>query len=138
MKNSDWLIFLCIMQESVLRSLLLKIQYLQFRIIRAALSLPLSVSFSASPANPPSDLTYLVIRSLRRLELDSKTASRSKRIYFIKNIPTFKSYILQKHILDSIHRSVSPSSFTYNYNAFIPIPDFHVFDLPKSIKKSSQ
>jgi len=76
----------------------------------------------------------LVVRSLRCLEIESTLSSNSKRIYLLKNVPTFKSYILQKHVLDSIHRFVFPSPLIFDYYASIPTPDYHAFELLKPAK----
>jgi len=76
-------------------------------------------------------------RSLRRLEIKAKPFSGPKRTYLLKNIPAFKSYILQKYVLTSIHRSVSPSHFAFDYLATFPIPGFSVFNIPAFSKKTS-
>jgi len=97
------------------QGLWIKIQRIQYRIIRTALELRQSTPICVlmSEACEPSMkirlemLTSryiykclsrrfnLVTRSLRRLEIDSKQVSSPKRV-LIKKIPTFKTYILQK------------------------------------------
>jgi len=41
------------------------------------------------------------------LEIETKLSSHSKRIYLIKNVPTFKPFILQSYAIQLMHRSVS-------------------------------
>jgi len=78
----------------------------------------------------------LLIRSLRRLEIASTLFSGAKRIYLLKNVPIFNAFILQKHILDTVYRSIIPFPFNCSYHASIPLPDFHSFDLPTPNTKS--
>jgi len=70
----------------------------------------------------------LVVRSLRRLEIAFWGAPNSKRAQLLKKIPTFKTYILQKHVLDSLHQTVVPPFYSYDYQTFIPLPDFYSFN----------
>jgi len=116
------------------QNLWLKIQRIQFRIIRTLelrQSTPICVLMSEA-CKPllkirldmlTSRYIYkcfsrrfnLVTRSLRRLEIDSRQAPSSKQVQLIKKIPILKTYILQKHALDTMHRSVVPSSYSYNF-----------------------
>jgi len=70
----------------------------------------------------------LVIRSLQQLEIISSLSSSHKRVQLIKNIPTFKAYVLQKHVLDPMHRSVVPPLYSYSCHASIPLPDSYSFN----------
>jgi len=127
-------------------------QHQQFRIVRSALGLrqstPISILLSES-CEPPLEYRFalltsrfiyksfarnssLVLRSLRRLEIESGYTTSNKRIQLIKNVPTLKPFILQKYALQSIHRSVTPSLFSYNYPALFPTPPYSSFDLLKS------
>jgi len=125
----------------------LKIQRIQFRIIRTALGLrqstPICVWMSEA-CEPPMKIRLdvltsryiykcfsrrfnLVTRSLRRLEIDSRQAPSSKQVQLIKIIPTLKTYILQKHVLDTMHRSVVPS-YSYDFWTFILLPEYYSFN----------
>jgi len=127
-----------------------KIQRIQYRIIRTALGLrqstPICVLLTEA-CEPPLNLRFelltsryvyksfsrrfsSLVRSLRRLEIASSSATRTKRAYLIRNVPSFKTFILQKHTLDSIHRSVIPSPHGSHFLATVPLPDFHSFCLP--------
>jgi len=133
-------------------SLFLKLQRQQFRIIRSALGLrqstPISVLLSES-CEPPLELRFalltsrfiyksfarnssLVLRSLRRLEIESRHSSSKRRIQLIKDVPSLKPFILQKYALQSIHRSVTPPLFSYNYPALLPTPQYASFDISSS------
>jgi len=127
-----------------------RLQRLQYRIIRTVLSLrqstPICVILSEA-CEPPLKLRLeylisryvyesfhrrfsLLIRSLRRLEIASSFTPSTKRVYLLKNILTFKMFVLQKHILDDIHRSVIPSPFSSSLSASTPLPSFHFFGWP--------
>jgi len=131
------------------QGLWLKILRIQYRIIHTALGLrqstPICVLLSEA-CEPPMKLRFelltsryiykclsrrfnLVVRSLRGLEIASMNMSRSKRAQLLKRIPTFKTYILQKHVRDTIHRTVAPPSLSYEYQVFIPLSQFHSFNL---------
>jgi len=45
-------------------------------------------------------------------------------------MPSFKMFVMQKHVLDDIHRSVIPSSFSSSLSASTPLPFFHSFGWP--------
>jgi len=129
------------------RSLFLKMQRQQFRIVRSALGLrqstPISVLLSKS-CEPPLEYRFalltsrfiyksfarnssLVLRSLRRLETESRYTTSNQRIQLIKNVPTLKPFILQKYALQSIHRSVTPSLFSYNCPCSFPYSPLFLF-----------
>jgi len=54
--------------------------------------------------------------------------SSSKQIQLLKKIPTFRAFILQRHVLDSIHHSVAPPLYSYSCQASIPLLDCHSFN----------
>jgi len=133
------------------RALFLKLQRQQYRVIRGALSLrqstPINVLLCEARAarEPPLRVRFsyltskyilkclarksnLVTQSLRRLSVEAQT--QKEKIYLIKNVPAFRSYLYQICERDSIFRSVLPSSFGYDFSAVIPIPPYLSFDLP--------
>jgi len=65
------------------------------------------------------------------LEIASFLSTNARRAYLLKNVPSFKTYILQKHILTSIYRSAIPSPHGLSLSAFIPLPVFHSFGWSK-------
>jgi len=132
------------------RALFLKLQRQQYRIIRGALGLrqstPIAVLLSEA-REPPLSIRFsyltskyilkclarksnLVTQSLRRLSAEAQT--RMEKIYLIKNVPAFKSYLHQICEKDLIFRSVIPPSFGYDFSATISILPFLSFDLPPS------
>jgi len=131
------------------RVLFLKLQRQQFRIIRAALGLRQSTPINillAEAREPPLNLRFstltsryvfrslarndsLVVRSLRRLDISSRSSSRLKRIHLIKTVPSFKPYILQNYVRDIMFRSLTPPPFSFSYQALFPTPSYHLFDI---------
>jgi len=105
------------------RSLFLKVQRQQYRIIRTALGLRQSTPINillAESCEPPLELRFamlsssyiyksfarsssLIARSFRRLKIESTHSSRSKRIQLLQNVPFFRPFVLQKNALQSIH-----------------------------------
>jgi len=131
------------------KSLFLKVQRQQYRIIRTALGLRQSTPINillAESCEPPLELRFamlasryiyktfarsssLIARSYRRLEIESIYSSRSKRIQLLRNIPSYRPFVLQKNVLQSIHRSITPPLFTYNFSSVFPIPEYSSFDV---------
>jgi len=115
------------------RSLFLKLQRQQFRIIRVALGPPFRQStpinvLLAEAREPPLNLRFsmltsrfifrslarnsnLIVCSFRRLNITSGSSSRKKRIQLIKASPSFKPYILQNYAVEIMFRSITPLLF---------------------------
>jgi len=129
------------------RSLFLKIQRQQYRIIRTALGLrqstPINVLLAES-CEPPLELRFaflssryvfkclsmnqsLVVRSFRQLEIESLDSTRQRRTRLLRSVPTFRPYILQKYYLNLLWRSVSSPPFAFGYSALLPTPHFASF-----------
>jgi len=127
----------------------LKIQRIQYRILRSALGLrqstPICVLMSEA-CEPPlksrfdmltSRYVYKcfsrhcssVVRSLKRLEIASSRTNSSRRAQLIKKIPSFKAYVMQRHVLDSINRNTTPPLYSFSRQASIPLPEYHSFNL---------
>jgi len=51
-----------------------------------------------------------------------------KRIQLLQSGPIFRPFVLQKHILQSIYRSVTPPLFSYNFLSVFPIPRYVSFN----------
>jgi len=139
------------------KGLWLRIQRIQYRILRIALGLrqstPICVLMSEA-CEPPLKLRFdmltsryvykcfsrhynFVVRSLRRLEIASSRSNSSTRALLIKKIPSFKAYIMQKHVLDSIHRTMTPPLYSFTYQASMALPDYHSFCFSASKNKPS-
>jgi len=134
------------------RSSFLRLQRLQFRIIRAALGLrqstPINILLCEAREPPLNNrFSYLTskyvlkslarksnpaIRCLRRLESEARTQPR--KVYLIKNIPTFKPYLYHVRDIDLLHKSILPPIFAYDFFATIPVPSYISFELPTSGK----
>jgi len=135
------------------RSLFLKIQRQQYRIIRSALGLrqstPINILLTES-CEPPLELRFallssryvykcfsrsssLIARSFRQLEITSAYSSRPQRIQLLRNIPTFRPFILQKSSLSVIHRSVTPPLFSYSFYSVFPIRQYASFNVLDSL-----
>jgi len=129
------------------RSLFLKLQRQQYRIIRAALGLrqstPINVLLSEA-REPPLNIrfSYLtskyifkslarksnpVTRSLRYLKAEASTQSR--KVYLIKNVPSFRPYLYHTCDKGTIHRSILPPVFGYDFFATIPTPPYISLEL---------
>jgi len=67
---------------------------------------------------------------VRRLELESAYVSRAKRAQLLRSVPIFRPFLLQKHALQSIHRSETPPLFTFGFPLVLPIPWYSFFDIP--------
>jgi len=138
------------------RFLFLKVQRQQFRIIRSALgfrqSTLISVLLSES-CEPPLEYRFalltsrfvyksfarnssLVLRSMRRLKIESGYSSSKKRIQLIKNVSTLKPFILQKYSLS--YASNTSSLFSYNISALFPIPRYASFDISNSSSRNKR
>jgi len=138
------------------RTLFLKVQRQQYRIIRSALGLRQSTPINvllAEACEPPLELRFallssrymykcfarsssLIIRSFRRLEIESAYSLRLKRIQLLRSVPTFRPFMLQKNALQLIHRSVTPPLFSYNFSSIFPIPQYASFDILDSLPLS--
>jgi len=70
-----------------------------------------------------------ILRSFRRLEVDSACSPRSKRVQLLHNVPAFRPFILQKYTLQSIYRSVTPPLFSFNFSSMFPIPQYASFNI---------
>jgi len=139
------------------RTLFLKLQRQQFRIIRVALGLRQSTPINvllAEAREPPLNLRFsmltsryiyrsfarnssLVVRSLRRLDIESRSSPRKKRIHLIKATPSFKPYILQSYAADIMFRSLTPPLFSFSFQALFPISFYYSFDILDSTSKKT-
>jgi len=133
--------------------LFLKLQRQQYRIIRAALGLrqstPINILLSEDCEPPLNNrLSYLtskyilkslarksndVVRSLRHLK--SEARSQSRKVYLIKNVPSFKPYLYHICDMNSVFKSIlPPPPFAYDFLATIPIPSYVPFEMPSDGK----
>jgi len=127
--------------------LFLKVLRQQYRILRSALGLRQSAPINillAESCEPPLESRFallssryvyrsfarnssLVVRSFRRLEIESTYSSRTKRIQLLRNVPIFRPYILQKSFLPTIQRLVTPYLFSYSFHSMFPSVRFFRF-----------
>jgi len=134
------------------RSLFLRLQRQQFRIIRAALGLrrstPINILLSEACEPPLNNrFSYLtskyilkslarksneVIRGLRHLR--SEARSQSKKVYLINNVPSFKPYLYHVCDMDFLFRSILPPPFAYDFLTMIPIPSYISFEVSSDRK----
>jgi len=139
------------------RSLFLKLQRQQFRIIRVALGLRQSTPINvllAEACEPPLNLRFsmltsryiyrslarnssLIVRSFHRLDIAPKSSFRKKRIHLIKATTSFKPYILQSYTADTMFRSLTPPLFSFIFQALFPISFYYSFDVLDSTPKKS-
>jgi len=75
----------------------------------------------------------LIVRSFRRLEIESLYSSRPKRIQLLRSAPIFRPIVLQKNALQLIHRLVTPPLFSYNFSSIFPIQQYASFDILDSL-----
>jgi len=135
------------------RSLFLKVQRQQYRIIRSALGLHQSTPINiilAKSCEPPLELRFallsskyvykcfarsssLIVRRFRWLEIDSAYSSRSQRIQLLRNVPTFRPFILQKSSLSFIHRTITSPLFSYSFPSVFLISQYASFDILDSL-----
>jgi len=71
-----------------------------------------------------------VTRSLRRLKAVAST--QSKKVYLIKNVPSFRPYLYHTCDTGIIFRSILPPVYGYDFYATIPTPSYISFELSSS------
>jgi len=64
------------------------------------------------------------------LKMEART--QLAKNYLIKNVPSYKSFLMQVCEKDRIFRSVLPPSLGYDFLATIPVPQYLSFDMPSN------